>query len=509
VDKMNVVEENTNVTQQKNEKRNAEQPITSNSEQKKASWFKIIFLSIGNFLNKIFNTILSMVKKTSISETVEINDDFINELNKETDAEKNQQVVEQDMENLSEDKLAKQEIIEPLEINQMSHNQTNAEAIQEDQLPEALTEELTEEVPEEPTEEVPEEPTEEVPEEPTEEVPEEPTEEVPEEPTEELIEMPAEENMNKPPSKVNFVPCKVNSYETLQDSIIKISDAIILDVEIPLVPEDKSDVIILKNQNEKISFSISDTSEYAQGIQATVQSVSDGLNIPQDVAEHIIKQLQENEKLVRKHISEVRISMINNEIKSEKLKTREDMVEMALRCLNTPDPKKAKIEEIDNEVFFVFPQESSNSDPCRMVMCEEIKINLNNFDITKSIEYYNFMNYRNEYENTPMTKEELSSVLFTIYNVLKDNKDFIEKEFFKPNEDRVKNVDYQEADEILGENKPYKQKNTMRDKRTDYEKQIKFEDDLASGKALETKEQKRQKTKTRYVPKNNNDDIEY
>ena len=72
--------------------------------------------------------------------------------------------------------------------------------------------------------------------------------------------------------------------------------------------------------------------------------------------------------------------MITAEVTSANMETKEDLIQMALNFLNTPNRTKAQIEETRDEAFFVFPQSGSDfDDPDKTVISDEIKINLSNF----------------------------------------------------------------------------------------------------------------------------------
>jgi hypothetical protein len=289
-----------------------------------------------------------------------------------------------------------------------------------------------------------------------------------------------------------------------------------LSTMIPIVPEDTAyDVVVLTNSDNKtFTFSISDTYEDAVGIETVSEKMKDELMIPQDTAKQIIEQLQENQNLIKQYTNEKRINMIATDMETTEMETREDLIQMALSFLNTPNRNKARIEETRDSTFFVFPQDGSNLDDIdKTVISDEIKINLQNFNITKSVEYYNFMNGRQEHEDTPVLKQDLTPTLKAIYNVLENNQEFIKKEFFqnavllKP--ETLNQHDYNEADDVLDDYKTNKhnKKNTVRDARRSYTQTKEFENDLASGEAFKTKAQRKAENRTRFVP--NRDEIDY
>lgn len=498
--------------------------ITKENDVSKNPWWKNIFKAIGNFFNKIFNTILYLIHRPSINETVKINTNFpTNPTNKEEteitqqeetiQKEEQQQTVEQlqsdDKESVHETIIEEEEIAEiPVEdASSKSENDTTISFSEDVESQDVLSSPVMD------NDTVNEKPV--VPN-TTLETTEETEDKQNDSNVEETMITDTLDNVEEVITDSNvLLPTKVETFEELTEGISQMFDKIELSIIVPIVPEDNAyDVVVLTNSDNKtFTFSIGDTYEDAVGIETVSQKMRDELFVPQDIAKQIIEQLQENQNLVKQYTNEKRINMIATDMETTQMETREDLIQMALSFLNTPNRNKAKIEETRDEVFFVFPQDGSNlDDPDRTVISDEIKINLKNFNITKSVEYYNFTNGRNEFEDTSISKQDLTPTLKAIHNVLENNKGFIQKEFFQNTPSLKPEIanqhDYVEADEVLDDYKSNKHnKKTIRDARQNYAQTKKFEDDLASGEAFKTKAQRKAENRTKFVP--NRDDLDY
>jgi hypothetical protein len=95
------------------------------TEYDNTSWLKNIFATIGNFLSKVFNTILHLVKQPSINENDEIDDDFNNNMNNEKYPNEEQEYIPNDNQDLEENMTEAIDVLNGNEvvINSNSNNQ--------------------------------------------------------------------------------------------------------------------------------------------------------------------------------------------------------------------------------------------------------------------------------------------------------------------------------------------------------------------------------------------------
>lgn len=521
----------------KKEKKKDEINIPDNEQ--KSSWFKSMFKIIGNFFNKLIGTIIQVVSRPLNDEDVKVDENFLEAQKVAYEKQSNHSTLPDRQQRpepiIESEPVLEENFVPETPLNEEPENinmpvtenappQNNEETQEEsngieDKIDSGIEEDTTDnikEISQDPKnisiDDIVDDAPEETPQ--AEQTPK--VEQTPKaEQTQETTKMDESEKINEAENmkeiKKDVVPVKFEGYKDLMQDFSFLYPDLKIDTMMPVLPEDPSDIVVIANlEGDTVTFSIDDTYDDALGIKVIAEKMSEQLSVSKDEATYIINQLQLNEDLVKQYTGEKRLQTIKEEVMSAKIETKEDLIQMALDLLNTPDRNKARIEETRENAFFVFPQNGSDfDDPNKIEISNEIKINLNDLTISKTVEFYDFITNRNEREENALLKSDLPPTLNAIFDVLENNKDFIFNEFAQPVNapKETSENSYTESDEVLDDYRNKKnRKPTKKDIRRNCADINKFEEDVESGEAFKTKKQKRAE-RARFVP--HNDDRDY